>query len=102
VGLDHLAGRYSAELSGGQQQRVALARSIVVEPAVLLLDEPLSNLDAKLRDRMRSELKELQRRTNITFVYVTHDQTEALALSDRIAVMHGGLLEQYGTPKEIY
>ena len=81
-----------SELSGGQQQRVALARSLVVEPEILLLDEPLSNLDAKLRERMRGELKQLQRRTGITFVYVTHDQAEALALSDQIAVMHGGLL----------
>ncbi len=102
VGLDHLASRFPGYLSGGQQQRVALARSMVVEPAVLLLDEPLSNLDAKLRERMRAELKELQRRTRITFVYVTHDQTEALALSDRIAVMHEGVLQQYATPFEIY
>jgi iron(III) transport system ATP-binding protein len=81
---------------------VALARSLVVEPKILLLDEPLSNLDAKLRERMRSELKELQRRTGITFVYVTHDQAEALALSDRIAVIHGGRLQQFGTPREVY
>ena len=74
----------------------------MVEPAILLLDEPLSNLDAKLRERMRTELKELQRRTGITFVYVTHDQAEALALSDQIAVMHGGRLQQYGTPLEVY
>lgn len=103
--LVHLTGleqRYPNELSGGQQQRVALARSLVVEPNILLLDEPLSNLDAKLRERMRSELKELQRRTGITFVYVTHDQAEALALSDMIAVMHGGRLQQYGTPLEVY
>ena len=90
------------ELSGGQQQRVALARSLVVEPEILLLDEPLSNLDAKLRERMRVELKQLQRRTGITFVYVTHDQAEALALSDQIAVIHGGRLQQYGTPQEVY
>ena len=83
VNLSGLEGRYPNELSGGQQQRVALARSLVVEPSILLLDEPLSNLDAKLRERMRVELKELQRRTGITFVYVTHDQAEALALSDR-------------------
>jgi iron(III) transport system ATP-binding protein len=89
-------------LSGGQQQRVALARSLVVEPDILLLDEPLSNLDAKLRERMRSELKELQRRTGITFVYVTHDQAEALALSDQIAVMNLGRVQQYGTPFEVY
>jgi len=102
VNLAGLETRYPSELSGGQQQRVALARSLVVEPAILLLDEPLSNLDAKLRERMRSELKQLQRRTGITFLYVTHDQAEALALSDRIAVMHQGKLQQYGTPREVY
>ena len=102
VNLTGLEGRYPNELSGGQQQRVALARSLVVEPEILLLDEPLSNLDAKLREHMRNELKQLQRRTGITFVYVTHDQTEALALSDRIAVMHAGHLQQYGTPYEVY
>ncbi len=102
VNLTGLEGRYPSELSGGQQQRVALARSLVVEPGILLLDEPLSNLDAKLRERMRSELKDLQRRTGITFVYVTHDQAEALALSDRIAVIHGGRLQQFGTPEEVY
>jgi iron(III) transport system ATP-binding protein len=102
VNLTGLESRYPNELSGGQQQRVALARSLVVEPQILLLDEPLSNLDAKLRERMRSELKQLQRRTGITFVYVTHDQSEALALSDQIAVIHGGRLQQYGTPAEVY
>jgi iron(III) transport system ATP-binding protein len=102
VNLSGLEGRYPNELSGGQQQRVALARSLVVEPSILLLDEPLSNLDAKLRERMRSELKELQRRTGITFVYVTHDQAEALALSDHVAVMSGGRLQQYGTPFDVY
>jgi len=102
VNLAGLEGRYPNELSGGQQQRVALARSLVVEPSILLLDEPLSNLDAKLRERMRTELKELQRRTGITFVYVTHDQAEALALSDSIAVINGGRLQQYGTPFEVY
>jgi iron(III) transport system ATP-binding protein len=102
VNLAGLEGRYPNELSGGQQQRVAFARSLVVEPSILLLDEPLSNLDAKLRERMRTELKELQRRTGITFVYVTHDQAEALALSDHIAVMSGGRLQQYGTPFEVY
>jgi iron(III) transport system ATP-binding protein len=102
VTLGGLAERYPAQLSGGQQQRVALARSLVVEPSILLLDEPLSNLDAKLRERMRWELKELQRRTGITFVYVTHDQSEAMALSDRIAVMHLGELMQVGTPREVY
>src|SRR5829696_372727 len=102
VNLAGLEARYPNELSGGQQQRVALARSLVVEPDILLLDEPLSNLDAKLRERMRTELKELQRRTGITFVYVTHDQAEALALSDMVAVIHGGRLQQYGTPFEVY
>jgi iron(III) transport system ATP-binding protein len=102
VNLGGLERRYPSELSGGQQQRVALARSLVVEPGILLLDEPLSNLDAKLRERMRWELKELQRRTGITFVYVTHDQSEAMALSDRIAVMHAGEVMQYGAPREVY
>jgi iron(III) transport system ATP-binding protein len=102
VNLTGLESRYPNELSGGQQQRVALARSLVVEPSILLLDEPLSNLDAKLRERMRTELKELQRRTGITFVYVTHDQAEALALSDHIAVMNAGRLQQYGTPFDVY
>ncbi|MGN6097677.1 MAG: ABC transporter ATP-binding protein [Bosea sp. (in: a-proteobacteria)] len=102
VNLGGLEARFPNELSGGQQQRVALARSLVVEPDILLLDEPLSNLDAKLRERMRSELKQLQRRTGITFIYVTHDQAEALALSDQIAVMHGGRLQQYGSPFEVY
>jgi iron(III) transport system ATP-binding protein len=105
LALDNLSGldsRYPNELSGGQQQRVALARSLVVEPDILLLDEPLSNLDAKLRERMRTELKELQRRTGITFVYVTHDQAEALALSDQIAVMHAGRVQQFGSPIEVY
>ena len=102
VNLTGLEQRYPNELSGGQQQRVALARSLVVEPEILLLDEPLSNLDAKLRERMRTELKVLQRRTGITFVYLTHDQAEALALSDQIAVIHGGRLQQFGTPQEVY
>jgi iron(III) transport system ATP-binding protein len=102
VNLTGLEARYPNELSGGQQQRVAFARSLVVEPEILLLDEPLSNLDAKLREQMRIELKRLQRRTGITFVYVTHDQAEALALSDQIAVLHGGRLQQYGTPQEVY
>lgn len=94
--------RYPAELSGGQQQRVALARTLVYRPQILLLDEPLSNLDAKLRDRARDWLRELQRRTKVTTIYVTHDQGEALAISDRIIVMHGGRIEQSGTPEEIY
>jgi iron(III) transport system ATP-binding protein len=102
VKLAGLERRYPNQLSGGQQQRVALARSLVVEPAILLLDEPLSNLDAKLRELMRGELKELQRRTGITFVYVTHDQSEAMALSDRIAVMHQGEIMQCGAPREVY
>jgi iron(III) transport system ATP-binding protein len=102
VGLDGLEDRHPGQLSGGQQQRVALARSLVVEPSILLLDEPLSNLDAKLRERMRIELKALQRRTGITFIYVTHDQSEAMVLSDRIAVFHRGAVQQVGTPREIY
>jgi iron(III) transport system ATP-binding protein len=102
VNLAGLERRYPSQLSGGQQQRVALARSLVVEPGILLLDEPLSNLDAKLRERMRWELKELQRRTGITFVYVTHDQSEAMALSDRIAVMHAGEIMQLGAPRAVY
>ncbi len=102
MGLDGLEDRHPAQLSGGQQQRVALARSLVVEPSILLLDEPLSNLDAKLRERMRFELKGLQRRTGITFVYVTHDQAEAMALSDRIAVFRGGTVQQVGSPREVY
>ncbi|MFD1911033.1 ABC transporter ATP-binding protein [Halodurantibacterium flavum] len=102
VGLAAFAGRQPRELSGGQQQRVALARSIVVEPKLLLLDEPLSNLDARLRLEMRSELSRLQRDLGITMVYVTHDQAEALALADRIIVMRDGLIEQTGTPEEIY
>jgi iron(III) transport system ATP-binding protein len=102
TGLAGFETRYPNQLSGGQQQRVALARSLVVEPDILLLDEPLSNLDAKLRERMRLELKQLQRRIAITFVYVTHDQAEALALSDRIAILHLGQLQQVGTPREVY
>jgi iron(III) transport system ATP-binding protein len=102
VNLTGLERRYPNELSGGQQQRVALARSLVVEPKILLLDEPLSNLDAKLREQMRVELKKLQRRVGITFVYVTHDQAEALALSDQIAVIHAGRLQQYGPPQDVY
>jgi iron(III) transport system ATP-binding protein len=102
VNLSGYENRYPSELSGGQQQRVALARSLVVEPEILLLDEPLSNLDAKLREHMRTELKHIQRRTGITFIYVTHDQAEALALSDHIAVLNEGKLQQYGTPLEVY
>jgi iron(III) transport system ATP-binding protein len=102
VGLSGLAERRPNELSGGQQQRVALARSLVMEPRVLLFDEPLSNLDAKLRVQMRSEIRGLQQRLNITSVYVTHDQIEAMALSDRIVVMNEGVIEQIGSPEEIY
>ncbi len=102
VGLDGLEGRHPGQLSGGQQQRVALARSLVVEPSILLLDEPLSNLDAKLRERMRTELKDLQRRTGITFIYVTHDQAEAMALSDRIVVFNKGRVQQVGNPRTVY
>jgi iron(III) transport system ATP-binding protein len=102
VGLEGLDDRYAAQLSGGQQQRVALARSLIVEPRILLLDEPLSNLDAKLRERMRGELKQLQRRTGITFVYVTHDQAEAMALSDRIAVFDRGRVHQFAAPRQVY
>lgn len=90
------------QLSGGQQQRVALIRSLIVKPKVLLLDEPLSNLDAKLRVKMREEIKALQKQFNITMIFVTHDQEEALSIADKIAVMNGGKLEQIGTPEEIY
>ncbi len=102
VQLGHLGQRSAARLSGGQQQRVALARSFAFDPKVLLLDEPLSNLDAKLRAQMRIELKELQRRLGITSIYVTHDQEEALAISDRVIVMNAGRVEQEGRPAEIY
>ncbi len=102
VGLEGLEDRYPSQLSGGQQQRVALARALVVEPRVLLLDEPLSNLDAKLRLRMREEIRGLQRKLGITTVYVTHDQEEAMVLSDQIAVMNRGRVLQVGTPREVY
>ncbi len=102
VEMEDYINRYPHELSGGQQQRVALARTLVYEPHLLLLDEPLSNLDAKLRNRARRWLKELQRRLSLTTIYVTHDQSEALALSDRIAVMNNGKFVQIGTPEEIY
>jgi iron(III) transport system ATP-binding protein len=102
VGLSAYAQRRPAALSGGQQQRVALARTLVIEPAVLLLDEPLSNLDAKLRVEMRGELRALQRKLGITTIYVTHDQEEANAVADRIAVLDGGEVQQVGTPLELY
>ena len=102
VGLPGYDDRMPAELSGGEQQRVALARAVVVEPQVLLLDEPLSNLDARLRLRMRHELKTIQKSLGITTIYVTHDQREALSLADRIAVLNAGNLEQVGSPHEIY
>lgn len=102
VQLDHLADRDAPYLSGGQQQRVALARALVVQPKLLLLDEPLSNLDAKLREEMRFEIKELTGRLGISTIYVTHDQAEALSMSDRIAVMSGGKVLQLAPPREIY
>lgn len=102
IGLPNLGSRRPNELSGGQQQRVALARALVMEPRVLLFDEPLSNLDAKLRVQMRSEIRSLQQRLNITSVYVTHDQVEAMAMSDRIVVMNNGKIDQIGKPDEIY
>ncbi len=102
MGLDSLEKRYPHELSGGQQQRVALARMIVNEPGILLFDEPLSNLDAKLRMKLRSELKRLHTELDATSIYVTHDQVEALALSDKIVVMKEGVIQQIGTPYEVY
>ena len=102
VQLMHLAERYPAELSGGQQQRVALARAIVIEPQVLLLDEPLSNLDANLREEMRAEIRRLHDEFRITTVYVTHDQAEAMVTSDRIVVMNGGRIEQVADPVTLY
>ena len=102
LGLADLGGRLPSELSGGQQQRVAVARSLVLEPAVLLFDEPLSNLDAKLRRRVRQEIRELQRSLGLTVIYVTHDQEEALAVSDRVIVMDRGRIAQQGTPRELY
>jgi putative spermidine/putrescine transport system ATP-binding protein len=102
VGMPAMGKRYPAQLSGGQQQRVALARALVLEPRILLLDEPLSNLDAQLRIHMRSELTTIQRRVGITTVFVTHDQEEAMSIADRIAVMNAGVLEQMDTPQEIY
>jgi spermidine/putrescine transport system ATP-binding protein len=102
TGLDEMVHRKPSQMSGGQRQRVALARAIVCEPKVLLLDEPLSALDAKLRQQMRTELKSLQKKLGITFIFVTHDQEEALTMSDRIAVLNAGAIEQIGTVSEIY
>ncbi|HIO36955.1 MAG TPA: ABC transporter ATP-binding protein, partial [Candidatus Marinimicrobia bacterium] len=102
VGLTGYGGRLPSELSGGQQQRVAVARALVLEPEVLLFDEPLSNLDAKLRRRVREEIRELQQKLGLTTVYVTHDQEEALAVSDRIIVMNEAVIAQEGTPHQLY
>jgi iron(III) transport system ATP-binding protein len=102
LGLTGLEQRLPSELSGGQQQRVAVARSLVLEPAVLLFDEPLSNLDAKLRRHVREEIRELQQSLDLTVIYVTHDQEEALAVSDRVIVMENGRIAQAGTPQELY
>jgi ABC-type Fe3+/spermidine/putrescine transport system ATPase subunit len=102
VGLPGVENRLPDQLSGGQRQRVALARALVIEPGVLLLDEPLSNLDAALRKRMRLELREIQRRLGITAVFVTHDQDEAFEMSDRVVLLNGGRIEQIGTPEELY
>ena len=102
VELTGMEGRMTNQLSGGQQQRVALARALVIEPSVLLFDEPLSNLDAKLRVTMRTEIRRIQQEVGITAIYVTHDQSEAMALSDRIIIMRSGVVEQMGSPQEIY
>ena len=102
IGLAHLAARYPHQLSGGQQQRVALARALVYEPAVILLDEPLSNLDAKLREEARAWLRQLIVSLNLSALFVTHDQIEAMAIADRITLLNGGVIEQEGTPTELY
>ncbi len=102
LGLEEFLSRKPSQLSGGQRQRVAMGRAIVREPKVFLMDEPLSNLDAKLRTQTRTEIAALQRRLNVTTVYVTHDQVEAMTMGDRVAVMHGGTLQQIGTPRELY
>ena len=102
VGLGHAVDRYPHQLSGGMQQRVALARALAIEPRVLLLDEPLSALDAKVRVQLREEIRRIQLELGITTLYVTHDQEEALAISDHVAVMYGGVIEQMGTPSEMY
>ncbi len=102
VQLGNLEGRYPRQLSGGQQQRVALARALVIRPKALLMDEPLSNLDAKLRVSMREEIRRIQQELGITTLYVTHDQEEAMAVSDRIAILHGGKMQQVGSPWDVY
>ncbi|MFN3273738.1 MAG: ABC transporter ATP-binding protein [Paracoccus sp. (in: a-proteobacteria)] len=102
IALEGYGDRMPGELSGGQRQRVAIARALAVEPGVLLLDEPLSALDLKLRQHMRAELRALQKRTGVSFIYITHDQSEALAMSDRVAVMSAGLLQQVATPRQLY
>src|SRR4030042_5799685 len=102
IRMEGYVAHYPRQLSGGQQQRVGLARALVYHPKVLLLHEPLSNLDAKLREEMRFEIRELVSQLRMTAVYVTHDQSEALALSDRVAIMNAGRLQQVGTPREIY
>ncbi|MEZ5912463.1 MAG: ABC transporter ATP-binding protein [Paracoccaceae bacterium] len=102
MGLDGYGGRLPSELSGGQQQRVAVARALVLEPQVLLFDEPLSNLDAKLRRHVREEIREIQQNLGLTVVYVTHDQEEALAVSDEIVVMKNAAIAQIGRPRELY
>lgn len=102
VEMDGMESRMTNQLSGGQQQRVALARALVIEPSVLLFDEPLSNLDAKLRVTMRTEIRKIQQKVGITAIYVTHDQSEAMSISDKIIIMSKGKVEQIGTPREIY
>src|SRR5204862_1551994 len=102
VRMEGFGERRPTQLSGGQQQRVALARALVIEPRVLLLDEPLSNLDARLRDELREEIRRLHKETGLTMVYVTHDQKEALALADRLAVMDRGRMVQVRTPRDVY
>ncbi|MGW0821085.1 ABC transporter ATP-binding protein [Streptomyces sp. NPDC002845] len=102
VGLAEFTGRHATDLSGGQQQRVALARALATEPSLVLMDEPLSNLDARLRARMRDEIRQIQRRTGVTVLYVTHDQSEALSMSDRVVVMNHGVIQQVGDPWELY
>ncbi|WP_240408345.1 ABC transporter ATP-binding protein, partial [Lactobacillus crispatus] len=102
TGLSKLASRYPKELSGGQQQRVSLARALVVNPQLLLMDEPLSNLDAKLRIKMRSEIRELQQKLKMTVLFVTHDQRECFAISDKVLIMKDGKIDQYDTPENIF